>query len=244
MLFPLQPQPRQWSGLAVSSPLTLLHPHTDWAHRYWSALLEPGDFVCDATAGNGHDTVMLAKTLAALGGGTVLACDLQSEALATTQERLRSCLAEETEYGELCQEANGDGEAEEWASREDGAELRVRWRLGSHDAVLAGVPDGAARLVVFNLGYMPGGDKRIVTRAETTLAALAQAQRAVCAGGCVSVTIYGGHPEGQREEEALLEYAATQPMAQWSVYHHRWLNQRNKRSGVPAPSLLLLQRVN
>ena len=45
MLFPLQPQPRQWSGLAVTSPLTLLHPHTDWAHRYWSALLEPGDLV-------------------------------------------------------------------------------------------------------------------------------------------------------------------------------------------------------
>lgn len=245
MLFPLgsQPQPRQWSGLAVSSPLTLLHPHTDWAHRYWSALLEPGDLVCDATAGNGHDTVMLAKTLAARGGGTVLACDLQSKALQTSQERLRSCLAEETEYRQLCcEQAEGSGETEEWASRR--AKLRVRWRLGSHDAVLAGVPNGAARLVVFNLGYLPGGDKSVVTRAETTLSALAEAQRAVCAGGCVSVTIYGGHPEGQREEDAILEYAAMQPMSQWSVYHHRWLNQRNKRTGVPAPSLLLLQRVN
>ena len=213
LLLPLNPQSRPWSGKPVASPLTLLHPHTDLAHRYWRALLQPGDLVCDATAGHGQDTALLAEALAAQGGGSLWACDIQPDALRASQERMRTLLAPEFALRE-----DGDGWA---ASRPDGAELKLQWTLGSHTDLLSTVADGAARLVVFNLGYLPGGDKSVVTTAETTLAAIAQAQRAVCAGGCVSATIYSGHAEGKREEEALLEYAASQPMDRWSVYHHR-----------------------
>ena len=70
---------------------------------------------------------------------------------------------------------------------------------------------------------------------------LEAAQRAVAVGGCVSVTIYPGHKEGLDEEVVLLDLAAELPQGRWSVYHTRWLNQRNKRTGRRAPSLLLLQ---
>ena len=103
---------------------------------------------------------------------------------------------------------------------------------------------GSASLVVFNLGYLPGGDKTIVTTAEGTERALLAAERAVGAGGCVSVTLYPGHEEGRLEEERVLAHASQLPQGMWSVYHCNWLNQRSKRTGIRAPSLVLLQRMN
>ena len=51
------PAERQFDGYPVASPATLLHPHTDFAQRYWTTLLKAGDTVIDATVGNGHDAV-------------------------------------------------------------------------------------------------------------------------------------------------------------------------------------------
>ena len=90
---------------------------------------------------------------------------------------------------------------------------------------------------------MPGGDKALVTQAPTTLRALHEAERVVCGGGCVSVTIYPGHAEGVVEEDLILAHAAQLTQEVWSVYHASWLNQRNKRNGRRAPSLALLQRL-
>ena len=97
---------------------------------------------------------------------------------------------------------------------------------------------------MFNLGYLPGGDKSVVTTARSTCEALREAERVVCAGGSVSVTLYSGHEEGLHEEAAVLEHARSVPQDSWSVYHHVWLNQRNKRTGRRPPSLLLMQRLH
>ncbi len=57
--------------------------------------------------------------------------------------------------------------------------------------------------VVFNLGYLPGGDKHLVTRPETTLAALDTALALLAPTGLLSVVVYPGHPEGITETEAV-----------------------------------------
>ena len=102
----------------------------------------------------------------------------------------------------------------------------------------------SASLIVFNLGWLPGSDKTVMTTAETTARALRAAERAVRAGGCVSVTLYPGHDEGRREEESVLAHATALPQGEWSVHYIQWLNQRSKRSGIRAPSLVLLQRMH
>lgn len=53
------------------------------------------------------------------------------------------------------------------------------------------------RLVAFNLGYLPGGDKEIITRSETTLLALEAAKRILIPGGLISIVVYVGHPGGR-----------------------------------------------
>ena len=63
----------------LSRPMTCTH---DWISR----VVLPGDTVVDATAGNGHDTVFLARLAGP--SGQVHAFDVQEEAIRATRERL------------------------------------------------------------------------------------------------------------------------------------------------------------
>ncbi len=88
------------------------------------------------------------------------------------------------------------------------------------------------RLIVYNLGYLPKGDKNLTTLKETTLLSVQKGLEILSPNGALSITCYPGHAEGKREEEALLEWASTLPSDRWTVCHHRWLNRKE------APSVL------
>ncbi len=62
-----------------------------------------------------------------------------------------------------------------------------------------------ADLAVFNLGYLPKGDKTIVTLKETTLRALNQA-KLIIGNGYICVTCYTGHPGGKEEHAAVVDW--------------------------------------
>lgn len=53
------------------------------------------------------------------------------------------------------------------------------------------------RMVAFNLGYLPGGNKSIITVSDTTLSALKAAERILMPGGLISLVVYIGHPGGR-----------------------------------------------
>lgn len=55
--------------------------------QYLKEIVRPGDRVIDATAGNGHDTLFLAKLVGET--GQVLAFDIQEQAIASTKKRLQ-----------------------------------------------------------------------------------------------------------------------------------------------------------
>ena len=50
------------------------------------------------------------------------------------------------------------------------------------------------QLVCFNLGFLPGGDREIITRPGTSVAAVQAALDIVRPDGLVSVLAYTGHP--------------------------------------------------
>mmetsp|Transcript_17095 Transcript_17095/g.47702 ORF Transcript_17095/g.47702 Transcript_17095/m.47702 type:complete len:356 (+) Transcript_17095:145-1212(+) len=118
---------------------------TTAAHLVWDQLLKPGDTVVDATIGNGHDTAFLAQCVGPT--GVVYGFDIQEPAIASTTRRLESTMA---------------------------AEERPRMHLvhGCHSQMLSHVPAGSAKLVCFNLGWLPTADRAITTMRDTTLAAL------------------------------------------------------------------------
>ena len=61
---------------------TALH----FSHQLLKEVVEPGDFVIDATMGNGHDTAFLAELVGP--SGEVFAFDIQKEALINTEQKL------------------------------------------------------------------------------------------------------------------------------------------------------------
>jgi hypothetical protein len=63
------------------------------------------------------------------------------------------------------------------------------------------------RLIVYNLGYLPKGDKKMTTMTETTLQSLQGAIEILAEDGALSITCYPGHPEGAREEGAVRAWA-------------------------------------
>ncbi|MFX4260958.1 tRNA (mnm(5)s(2)U34)-methyltransferase [Pelotomaculum propionicicum] len=67
---------------------------------------------------------------------------------------------------------------------------------------------GPVDAVIFNLGYLPGGDHSFVTRPEPTVRALESALRLLRPGGRVGLVIYTGHPGGTEECEAVEKTAA------------------------------------
>lgn len=96
----------------------------------------------------------------------------------------------------------------------------------SHEALLQYV-DTPVDLVLFNLGYLPGGDKQITTCGETTLAALNAALSLLKVNGLISVVLYWGHPEGKKEREAVLHWAASLDPGQYHCVRTDMLNQGN-----------------
>ena len=112
------------------------------AHAFLKRHIQKGSFCIDATAGRGYDTAFLAE----LSGteGKVLAFDIQQEALCSTKALLQSRGLSDTVTLILDSHSNMD-------------------RYAQPDTVDA---------IVFNLGYLPGGDHSICTHAESSIAAI------------------------------------------------------------------------
>lgn len=164
-------------------------------HTLLQRAITPGDVVIDATAGNGRDTVFLAGCVGPT--GTVYAFDIQEPALQATAIATSNLAA------------------------------RVRLVHAGHHAMLDHVDPtdvGDVAAVVFNLGYLPGGDKAIMTTSETTIAGVEQALTILRPDGMLVVVCYK-HDHGQREYEALREVLQSIPQRQASVLEYNFINQ-------------------
>lgn len=71
--------------------------------------------------------------------------------------------------------------------------------------------------VLFNLGYLPGGDPRIVTSPDTTLCALKKSVHLLAVGGVLSIAVYWGHPGGMEERDVVDEWIKELSPREWDV---------------------------
>lgn len=62
---------------------------------------------------------------------------------------------------------------------------------------------------MFNLGYLPGGNKKITTMRETTLPAIEAAISLLDRDAILLVAVYPGHEEGDAEGKMICEYLST-----------------------------------
>jgi hypothetical protein len=192
---------------------TPIASHITLAHHYWATLLSPGDTVIDATCGNGHDTLALAKLVLKEGDGLLFGYDIQENAIAQTHLRLEKELPESIMK-------------------------RVILLNASHETfTFPGESLPPIRLIVYNLGYLPGDNKDITTMTSTTLTSIQHAMEVLAVDGHISITCYPGHDEGSKEFLAMMEFVSKLPKESWACCHHQWVNKHDT-----APSLLVLQK--
>ncbi len=103
---------------------------------------------------------------------------------------------------------------------------RCRLHLASHDRLAEWVEPGVS-CIMFNLGYLPGGDHAIGTRPATTLPAISQALDLVRIGGAVLISLYYGGDSGFDEHAAVLDYIRTIPVRTFAVQKIELANATN-----------------
>ena len=89
--------------------------------------------------------------------------------------------------------------------RDAGTEGNVTLILDDHANMASHVPE-AVDAVVFNLGWLPGQTHTVTTKTETTLRAMEAALKLLKIGGLMTVCVYPGHAEGERELQAAAEW--------------------------------------
>jgi hypothetical protein len=160
------------------------------AHDIVLRHLRPGGIAVDATLGNGHDTVFLAQCVGDV--GHVFGFDIQARALDNTRQRLQQQVLE----------------------------TRATLFHVSHAEMLTYIPaklHGGIQVVMFNLGYLPGGDKNVITRTSSTLDALDAALGLLEEQGVITVLAYPGHTGGDRETEQLVDWCGSLDSRQVAV---------------------------
>ena len=177
---------------------------TEMVHDLLRAHVRPGDAVIDATAGQGHDTLCLARLT-----HRVWALDIQPAALQATRQRLVENLGTEVSK-------------------------KITLIQGNHAEILASLattmPPASVQAVVFNLGYLPKGNKEIRTTAETTIEALNTVPALLHPDrGLLLVSCYRGHEGGLEEARAVHNWLLARGASSWKIdkYTASVTNPRN-----------------
>ena len=142
--------------------------------------------------------------------GRVWAFDVQAQAVEETRNRLRA----------------------------QGLDGRAELILSDHEH-MAEYVKGPVKAVMFNLGWLPGGDHAVTTRWETTRTAVESALDLLAPMGVLVICAYPGHAEGEREKQELTAFLGGLDNRRYNVLHQRFLN-----AGPGAPECFVIQKQN
>ena len=158
------------------------------------------DITMDLTAGNGFDTLMLAKL-----SKKVFSIDIQSIAIKNTKK--------------LLDDNNINNVIQIQDSHENIYNLLKEYK-------------NKISLIIYNLGYLPGGNKNILTNYKTTLKSLKESFKLLNNKGIVLITCYP-HEEGKKESKEIINY-----LSRNSIKYNIYQNTNN----INAPFLIEIKK--
>ena len=170
---------------------------TEWCHHFMKEHVKQGDLCIDATAGNGNDTLFLCQLVGKT--GKVIAFDIQEEAIRNTRKRLE-------EYGVI---------------------ERAEVVLSSHEQMGLYAEKDSVACIVFNFGYLPGGDHELATKKESSIRAIHEGLRLLKKGGMMSLCIYSGGDSGFEERDAILSEIRQLDSRKYLVIVSEYYNRPN-----------------
>ncbi|WP_137598112.1 class I SAM-dependent methyltransferase [Paucilactobacillus kaifaensis] len=90
---------------------------------------------------------------------------------------------------------------------------------------------------IFNLGYLPGGDKNVITHGNTTIKAIQTMLPLLRRGGTICLVIYYGHPGGDDERQSVEQFATQLDQKKFNVLEYQFINQAHT-----PPRLVAIQK--
>jgi len=191
------------------------------AHNLVREVLHPGDNAIDATVGNGHDTLFLIEKVGP--SGRVFGFDIQQAALDSTWVKVESCC----KAGE--------------SNTSPGLEYLTLIHA-SHAYMAENIPvqyHGKISVIMFNLGYLPGGNKTIITQTNSTLTAINIACRLLSSNGMITVIAYPGHHGGDLETEQVKNWCNQLNEDQFKIS-----NIYSSENNESAPRLFVIRKTH
>ncbi|MGM8216539.1 class I SAM-dependent methyltransferase [Bacillaceae bacterium W0354] len=177
-----------------------------FAHDLLRQSVHSGDVVVDATLGNGHDSLWLSELVGHT--GKVMAFDIQEQAIKQSKALFQ---------------AKGITNVECILAGHEHAKDELNKR---HITVI----DGA----IFNLGYLPGSNKQITTTGKTTIEAIDQLFQMLKKERYITLVVYPGHEEGNKEKTILFNYLKTFPAKLADISTYQMVNRSDKAPFVIA----------
>ena len=104
---------------------------------------------------------------------------------------------------------------------------RTELHLESHENMDKYAEEGTVSLIVFNFGYLPGGDHSVATRKETSIPAVKTGLQLLRKGGVMVLCVYSGGDSGFEERDAVLNFAAGLNPKDYLVMKTDYYNRRN-----------------
>ncbi len=179
------------------------------AHTVIQQHLRGGGIAVDATTGNGHDTLFLAEQVGVT--GKVFGFDIQQQAIESTQTRLATANITNTQLFH-----------------------------SSHDKLEQCIPTefhGKINAIMFNLGYLPGSDKSIITQTKSSLLAVQQSLSLLDNSGIITIAAYPGHSGGDKETDAIKQWSEQLEKTKYTV------NTAFSSDKETAPRLYIIQKI-
>ena len=158
--------------------------------------ISQGDICIDATCGNGEDTLFLFEAVG--GSGRVLSFEIQSDIIRKTKFRL----SDTPNSANISYINKSHIHMDEYASQE------------------------SVSCIMFNLGWLPGGDHDIRTGSETTILALEKSLSLIKPGDIISLCLYCGKEMGYEEKNVVLAIAQNLGNA-YDVFYIDYLNKHD-----------------
>lgn len=81
--------------------------------------------------------------------------------------------------------------------------------------------------IIYNLGYLPKGDKSIKTKSSTTLISLEKSLELLNDNGLILITSYIGHEGGLDEKEEVEDMLSKLDQKYFNVIKYKFVNQKN-----------------
>lgn len=81
------------------------------------------------------------------------------------------------------------------------------------------------KCAVFNLGYLPGGDKKVTTNHVEVVKTIDDLLLQLDSDGIIVITVYPGFKQGEIESEYVLKYAKSLSSRDYNVLRYDFINK-------------------